>query len=606
MQIKFFKVIADTKLKKIIISTIAVLLALPVVFYAADSLINMNKIHYGVLVNSQNVGGLSAGKAVGKLEKSNSRLASMPITVHWDTQSWQLDPKDVYVEFKTKEAVENAAKIGNTGSLANRFRQKINAWRGNININLKLSFNDKPFDDFLSKLSSSIDRQAVNPAVVIKGSEASVVKGQTGLLLSKNASMETIEKAILSQFARTQKLPVLIIPTAIKYESAVKAAKKANDMMSAPVDIKYSDSSWGLTKEEITGMIKFEEKTAIGKSSLEASIDTEKVITKIGLLAKDVPKEPQDAKFSVVGEKVAIIPSKEGIIINLEKAAGDLNLAAIKKDPAQREVLLTGTISTPKLTTEKAQSMGIKEKITSYTTKYSPYARARVSNIHLLTKTLDGVIVAPGDVFSFNKTIGPRTAVKGYKEASIILNGKLVPGLGGGVCQVATTMFNTIFFAGLPVAERRNHSFYISKYPTGRDATVSYPYPDLKFKNDTGAYILIKGYVSSNSVTINFYGTDPDRTVTYNTTGFSGITAFPVEKVEDSTLEEGIEKIVDLGEAGRQVTVYRTVKKDSTILFKDTFFSKYRPKIQVVIYGTKVKPTESPSTAPTTSASTIP
>lgn len=605
---KFFKLIANTKVKKIIILTIAALFASPVVFYGADSLINMNKIHYGVKINNQAVGGLYPDAAIKKFEKINQELAGKQVNLYWDEQEWNLKPHEIDVDFRTKEAVALAAKIGNTGNPANRFIQKINSWLGKESIKLKLNLNDEMLNEFLTEISSAIDRKPLNPSVAIKNGEALSVKGQTGLLLSKDTSRKTIEQAILSPTYRSKELPVFIIPTQIKYESAVKAAEKANNIISDPVIIKYQTSSWEIAKEGLLEMLNIEEAIIEGNPSLDVSVDNEKVKRKIESLTKEISKEPQDARFSAAGEKIVIIPSKDGVLINFDKAAQDINIAATNQELADREVLLTGTIIPSKFTTEKAQSMGIKEKISSYSTKYSSYLRSRVSNIHLLAKTLDGTIIAPGEVFSFNKTIGPRTAAKGYKEAPVIVNGKLVPGLGGGICQVTTTMFNTIFFAGLPIPERRNHSFYISKYPTGRDATVSYPSVDLKFRNDTGAYILIKGYVSSNSVTIALYGTEPGRTVTYNSTGFTRITGYPVERIPDSTLDKGVEKIMDSGISGRQITVYRTVKKENIVLFKDTFASKYRPKTQIVIYGTKPLPAEKPlaGKVPTSAAEATP
>lgn len=577
------------------------ILAFPIFAYNADSLLNSGKIHYGVAIQGKQVGGLTGKEARKELASIKKELERGPAKLQWDEQTWQLNPQKIGARINMKSAIAEAEKIGFSGSLGDRIRQRLGALTGKYDIDPKVAVNKEIIDNFINKISSEIDKQAINPTVLIRGRKAIPVQGQTGLLVSKNTVKKLVKEVILEPNKRIKNLPVMVIPTSIKYSDAEKAAKKANDMMSAPITMRYTESTWTFTPQEISEMIEIREAKKSGSPEISVVIGVEKAKAKLEKLTGGVTREPQDAKFSISGNKVIIIPSREGVGVNIDKAVEDMNKVAGKKQAYERDLLLTSHTTAPKMTTEKAQSMGIKEKITSYTTTYGALARARVSNIHLLTKSLDGMILAPGETFSFNKAMGPRTAGKGYKEAPVILNGKLVPGLGGGVCQVATTMFNSVFFAGLPVLERRNHSFYISKYPTGRDASVSYPYPDLKFKNDTGAHILIKGYLSSNSVTVSLYGTDPGRKVNYSTSGFSGITAFPIERVADPNLEQGVENIVDVGETGKQVTVYRTVSKNGKVLFKDTFTSKYKPKVQVVNYGTKL-----PAVAPTSSLQQTP
>jgi len=247
----------------------------------------------------------------------------------------------------------------------------------------------------------------------------------------------------------------------------------------------------------------------------------------------------------------------------------------------------------PKLTTAAAKEMGISDRISSYTTTYAGSSSARVNNVHKLAKALDMKLVPPGGVFSFNGAAGERTAAKGYQEAPAIVDGKLVPQLGGGVCQVGTTFFNAVFFSGLPVVERRNHSFYISHYPKGRDATVSWGGPDFKFKNDTKGWILIRTATTSSSLTISLYGTDPGYEVEYKTGDFTNVVPHKVDVIKDPKLKKGMRIVEDGGVDGCRVTVTRTVYKGGEVVRKDTFVSNYGSKTEVVRVGTKVasKPT---------------
>ena len=173
--------------------------------------------------------------------------------------------------------------------------------------------------------------------------------------------------------------------------------------------------------------------------------------------------------------------------------------------------------------------MGITGLVGSYETIYGGIAN-RIHNVQLVARLIDGKLIAPGATFSFNDATGERTADKGFLEAPVIINGELETGLGGGVCQVSTTVFNAAYEAGLPITSRTNHALYISHYPLGRDATVDYPDIDLKFVNDTGKWLLLRTFVGSSSLVVNLYGAPQDRRVETETSPLRIVAAAPVER----------------------------------------------------------------------------
>jgi vancomycin resistance protein YoaR len=160
----------------------------------------------------------------------------------------------------------------------------------------------------------------------------------------------------------------------------------------------------------------------------------------------------------------------------------------------------------PRLTTAQAEKIKPKEVISTFSTQF-PYNPPRTENITIAARTLNGTFVAPGQTFSLNGVLGQRTAAKGYNSAPVIVNGRLTKDFGGGISQLSTTLFNAIFFSGARIEEHHPHSFYISRYPEGREATISWPDVDNRFTNDTGYGILIQAFVSGNSVTVTFHGT---------------------------------------------------------------------------------------------------
>ena len=217
-------------------------------------------------------------------------------------------------------------------------------------------------------------------------------------------------------------------------------------------------------------------------------------------------------------------------------------LAAAER-PINRVARLAVGKSEPRRTTADAKAMGITGLVGSYETIYGGVPN-RIHNVQLVAHLVDDKLIAPGATFSFNDATGERTAAKGFLEAPVIINGELKTGLGGGVCQVSTTVFNAAYEAGLPITARTNHALYISHYPLGRDATVNYPDTDLKFVNDTPHWLLLRTFVGYSSLVVSLYGTPQHRRVVTDTAPLRVIGQPHVKRTLDRSLKPG-EKVVD-------------------------------------------------------------
>ena len=243
--------------------------------------------------------------------------------------------------------------------------------------------------------------------------------------------------------------------------------------------------------------------------------------------------------------------------------------------------------------------MGITGTVATYETFYGGDPN-RIHNVQLVAHLVDGKLIAPGQTFSFNGATGERSAEKGFLEAPVIINGELQTGLGGGVCQVSTTVFNAAFEAGLPIVERTNHALYISHYPLGRDATVNYPDVDLKFSNDTGHWLLLRTFVGSSSLTVGLYGTSPHRRVESIAAPLRVVSPPPVHKTVDATLKPGAVAVDDYGAPAQATSVERKVYAQGGKLLSDqTWYSSYRAEPKVIRVGPK-KPKKAPATTTTT------
>lgn len=311
-----------------------------------------------------------------------------------------------------------------------------------------------------------------------------------------------------------------------------------------------------------------------------------------------VERKPIDALFKFENGKVtAFRASQEGQEIDSDKLYKELTEKApnvFVPQESNLEIPIPIKTLEPSITTESANKFGIKELIGEGKSTFYHSIQSRVYNINLATSRINGALVAPGETFSFAKTLGDVSAFTGYQQAYIIQNGKTILGDGGGVCQVSTTFFRAILNAGLPVVERHAHSYRVGYYeqdsPPGLDATVYVPNVDLKFLNNTGHYILIQSTIDLDNLSLTFdlYGTKDGRTVTIGTSVITNQTPAPPPTYQDDpTLPKGEVKQVDFEAAGADVYFTRQVKRDEKIIISDKFVSNYQPWQAVYLRGTQ-------------------
>lgn len=319
----------------------------------------------------------------------------------------------------------------------------------------------------------------------------------------------------------------------------------------------------------------------------------------LGPVYDQINKKPVEAVFNFENGKVSQFrASEEGKEINKEELYSSvLGKAKLVLSYTNQKVVIIPiptTILKPTLTTEKVNKMGIKELIGIGTSLFYHSIESRIYNVNLAATRVNGILVAPGEVFSFAKAVGDVSYLTGYKQAYVIENGKTVLGDGGGVCQVSTTLFRAALNAGLPIVERHPHAYRVGYYeqdsPPGIDATVYVPTVDLKFRNDTGNYILIQSIVDLNELRLTFmiYGTNDGRISSITTPVVTNVTPPPPDKHEDDpTLPLGTIKQVDFAAPGASVSFSRIVSRNGKILTSDTFNSTYRPWQAVYLRGTK-------------------
>jgi len=311
-----------------------------------------------------------------------------------------------------------------------------------------------------------------------------------------------------------------------------------------------------------------------------------------------VEKKPIDALFKFENGKVTTFrASEEGKIVDFESLNNEILSYGEKVlifNPKIIKITVPIKILKPKVTTESVNSFGIKELIGSGNSRFFHSIPGRIHNISLAALRLNGVMIKPGGVFSFDDALGDVSNFTGYQQAYVIKDGKTVLGDGGGVCQVSTTLFRAILNAGLPIVERQAHAYRVGYYEQdsgpGLDATTYVPSVDLKFKNDTANYILIQTTTDLDNLSLNFslYGTKDGRTVAISNPVISNQTPPPPPLFQDDpTLPKGEVKQIDFEASGANVYITREVKKNGKVLISEKFTSNYQPWQAVYLKGTQ-------------------
>jgi vancomycin resistance protein YoaR len=445
----------------------------------------------------------------------------------------------------------------------------------------------------VSQIASDVDRRPVDAGLERRGLAFRITPEAPGVRLDRGASSAAIVAALASlQRGRPVRLPTVVTAPKVTRDQLAAASRAATTAVSAPVTFTVGPTRFRLPRWRIAQLLDLP-----GGGKTQVEIGGPAARSWLSGLAHSVRRPPRDATFRVVSGGIEIVPSRVGRALDVDAARIAVERATFS--PTNRSAKLATHITEPARTTADAEAMGITGIVGSYTTTYGG-TPGRLHNVQLVAELIDGALIAPGSRFSFNQTTGERNADKGFEEAPVIINGELQTGIGGGVCQVSTTVFNAAFEAGLSIERRTNHALYISHYPLGRDATVNYPDLDLIFTNDTDKWLLVRTFVGAGSLTVNLYGTPPGRRVETETAPLQVDGKVPIKRVKDKTLLVGTREIESMGEPPRKTSVTRRVyDANGGLLYDTTWSSYYVGEPRIVRVGTKPKPKPKAEPAPT-------
>lgn len=541
----------------------------------------------GTRVAGVDIGGMTQEAAVAKLEQEYRSVADQPVEFVAGEASFAFAATQLGVEPDWRGAVSAAASSGDGFGPLRGFRRLHTRFFGG-DVQPAVAVSNAALEFALDRIAGNVDREPRSAALKRRGLRFEVVPEQSGMRLAREPAAELVVRT-LGSIERTGNGVALSVETTrppVTARMLAVPARRARLAVSAPVFLRSEARSWRLSRARIAGLLELPRDGA-----RRLAIAGDEADAYFRALAERVGKPPVDASFHANGDVVGIIPARSGIELDVPRTAQALLRAATS--PGNRIAQVSVARALPDRSTAEARAMGIDRSMGSYKT-YNSGTWDRITNLRLGVTLLDGTLVPPGGTFSLNAAIGERTVERGFRTAPVIIGTEYAEEVGGGTSQVATTVFNAAWEAGVRITERNPHSLYISRYQLGRDATVYWPSLDLKFENDTKSWILVKGFVESDGIRVGLYGGERRRVE--SSSGTMEITgSVPVKRVRDPTVPRGRTVVEEEGSRPSRTSVTRTIyEANGDLVRTETWNTSYKGQTRIVRVGTKPPKTEKP------------
>lgn len=562
------------------------------------------KIFTGVSVGGIDLSGLQPVEAVKVLKERLTYPQTGRIVFEDGPKLWITTPNDLGLYLDPENSILAAYGVGRQGNLFKRFIDQLRTWYRGVDLSPILVYDQAKAYSYLDHISVEVNKPVVEASLKIKGTEVQAIAGQVGLSLDIAATISPVENLLHSM--TDGMIPVIIRETLPAIMDATAQAETARMILSAPLTLKVPNARegdplpWVIDPQTLAGMVTIQRVDTSDGAAYEVGLSSDSLRSYLQNIATKFDNRTENTRFIFNDETrqlEVLQPAVIGRTLNIEATLQEIYKKVFQ---GEHTVDLTIEYNKPQITDDAtADKLGITGLVSSYTSYFYGSSGERIHNIQTAAARFHGLLVPPGETFSMSDALGDVSLDTGYAEALIIYGDRTIKGVGGGVCQVSTTLFRTAFFGGYPIVERHPHAYRVTYYElirsgsadtdlAGLDATVFAPVVDFKFVNDTPYWLLMETYVNqaARSITWKFYSTPDGRTVKWETSGLQNIVE-PEDPIfqENPDLAKGEIKQVDWEVAGADVTVNRTVYKDDKVYIEDTFITHYMPWRAIYEYG---------------------
>lgn len=571
------------------------------------------KIFPGVSMAGIDLSGLTPAAAAIQIREKITYPSEGKLLFIDNDRTWLATPAELGLTIDPIASAHQAYLAGRGDGLIYNIKYQLQAWRSGLSIAPTVIYDQRAAYQFLQNIANQIDIPVIEARLGVEGAEVVVNAGQIGRKLDITSSLDSLEGHL--QALQDGLIPLVVEetpPVIMDVGSAAELAKKIlSQSLILSLPSMFTDTGpWTITPEELAGLLIITRQDNDNSAEYTIGLDPDLLIIYLSSLAPTLSVEPVNAHY-IFNDETSLLEVREPAVIgrtlNVPDTLNHINTQLLAGEHIA--TLQMDILDPPAKDDTTGESLGITELAYAYTSYFYGSDPARVQNIAAAAKSFHGLLIPPGATFSMASALGNISLDNGYAEALIIVGNQTIKGVGGGVCQVSTTLFRTVFFAGFPIVERYAHAYRVSYYEqrangskdpslAGLDATVYVPLVDLRFTNDTPYWLLMETYMGNYSLTWKFYSTKDGRSVQWNTSGVTNVVKAPEPLYrENPDLDKGVIKQVDWAADGAYVRVTRTVMRDDRIHFEDAFTTQYRPWQAIYEYGpgTEGIPTPTPS-----------
>jgi vancomycin resistance protein YoaR len=567
-------------------------------------LIYAGRIFPGVSVAGVELSGLTRDEAVLKLSQTLSYSNTGKILFRAADKTWVASPAELGMVFDPSASALAAYEVGRSGGLFGALTGQTRARGLGSDAAPVIIFDQRVAYNYLQNIAAQVDLPVIEASLKLDGTNVLALPGQVGRLINLDATL--IHLAAQLQSFRDGEVPLVIQESAPRLLDVSSQAEAARQILSQPLTVAIPNfregdpGPWTYDVPVLANMLGVNIVDVNGKAEMQVGLNPATLRETLTELKTFVDRQPANARFifnDATGQIEPISASSVGRSMDVEASIVAINNALAR---GEHTASLSVAEEQPAVAdTATGAELGVVQLIQQQTTYFYGSSDARIQNIVAASERYHGLLVAPGETFSMGSVLGDVSLENGFAEALIIYGGRTIKGVGGGVCQVSTTLFRTVFFAGFPVVERHSHAYRVSYYEmdasgavdtafAGMDATVYFPLVDFKFVNDSPSWLLMETYVNvgARTLTWKLYSTSDGRSVTWDTTGPSNVVP-PLEPVFELNpdLKKNQIKEVDHAAEGADVNVTRTVWINGQIYFSDQFPTHYQPWQAVCQFG---------------------
>ncbi len=575
-----------------------------IVWTLGYQLVYAGRIFPGISVAGVDLSGLAPDDAALKLSQTLSYPITGKVLFRDVDKVWLASPAELGMVFDPSASAIAAYNFGRKGGLFAALSGQISARGLGVDVSPVVIFDQRVAYAYLQNIAAQVDQSVVEASLRVEGTNVVSEPGQLGRALNLDATLIYLGSQL--QSFRDGEVPLVIKETSPKLLDVSSQAEAARRILSQPLTVTIPNyrsgdpGPWTFDVPVVANMLAVNVVESGGATQMQVGLDANKLRESLKDLKVLVDRTPANARFVFNDATAQIEPIQASAIgrgMDVDASITAINEALLR---GEHTVTLSVSEQTPAVVdTATGAELGITQLVAQQTTYFYGSSEARIQNIVAGAAPYHGLLVAPGETFSMGSQLGDVSLENGFAEALIIYGGRTIKGVGGGVCQVSTTLFRTAFFAGFPVIERYPHAYRVSYYEmdasgsvdsnfAGLDATVYFPLVDFKFQNDTPYWLLMETYVnvSARTITWKMYSTSDGRSITWDTTGPANVVPPPPTVFEENPeLKTNQLKQVDWAAQGADVTVDRTVWRDGQVYFTDQFITHYEPWQAVCQYG---------------------